>query len=132
MKSDWPAWSKTMASAYPVVLVVEDEPILRMAAVDMVKDSGMMALEAPDAEQALALLKTRRDIRLLFTDVQMPGRLDGMRLASLVHDRWPLINVIVTSGAIAPGEVPLPAGGVFIPKPYDPAKLAQLMHHLVD
>lgn len=121
-----------MASAPPVVLVVEDEPVLRMAAVDMVEDTGLTALEAPDAEAALALLKTRRDISLVFTDVQMPGRLDGMRLADLVRDRWPRIDVIVTSGEIAPGERPMPSGGVFIPKPYDPEKLAHLMHRLVD
>ncbi|WP_206245149.1 response regulator [Novosphingobium terrae] len=121
-----------MASAPPVVLVVEDEPILRMAAVEMVKDSGLTALEVPDAETALAVLKTRPDIRLVFTDVKMPGRIDGMRLAGLVHDRWPLIDVIVTSGELAPGEVPLPAGGVFIPKPYDHGKLVHLMHRLVD
>ncbi len=106
--------------------------MLRMAAVDMVEDSGMTALEAPDAEQALTLLRARDDIRLLFTDVQMPGRMDGMRLAGLVHDRWPLIDIIVTSGGLAPGEVPVPAGGLFIPKPYDHGKLAHLMHRMVD
>jgi CheY-like chemotaxis protein len=103
-----------------------------MAAVDMVEETGLTALEAPDAEEALALLKARRDINLVFTDVQMPGKLDGMRLAGLVRDRWPLIDVIVTSGEVAPGELPIPAGGVFIPKPYDYEKLAQLMHRLVD
>lgn len=121
-----------MASASPVILVVEDEPNLRLAAVDMVEDSGLTALEAPDAEEALAMLRERDDIRLVFTDVQMPGNVDGMRLANLVHDRWPLIDVIVTSGEVAPGELPLPVGGVFIPTPYDHDKLAELMHRLVD
>lgn len=120
-----------MASASPVVLVVEDEPILRIAAVDMVEETGLTALEAPDADVALALLKARSDIRLVFTDVHMPGNLDGMHLAGLVRERWPRIDVIVTSGEVAPGERPMPSGGIFIPKPYDHDKLAHLINRLV-
>src|ERR1700735_464720 len=103
----------------PVVLVVEDEPLLRMLAVEVVEEAGSIAIEARDADEAAILLESRGDITLLFTDVNMPGSMDGLKLAHAVRDRWPPIKIIVTSGREYPNEDDLPEGGRFFPKPYD-------------
>jgi CheY-like chemotaxis protein len=100
------------------VLVVEDEPILRMMAVDLVEEAGFEALEATDAIQAISILETRPDIRLVFTDIDMPRGMDGMKLAVLIRDRWPPIELIITSGKLKPRPEDLPARGVFFSKPY--------------
>jgi len=81
-----------------VVLIVEDEMMLRMRAVDMVEDAGYTPLEALDAAEAVAILESRSDVALLCTDIQMPGQMDGMGLAHAVHERWPTIGIIVVSG----------------------------------
>ena len=73
----------------PKVLVVEDEMVLRMRAVDIVEDAGFTSVEAVNADEAIAILESRSDIDLLFTDIQMPGSMDGLKLAHAVHDRWP-------------------------------------------
>src|SRR6202521_1554944 len=82
------------------VLIVEDEMMLRMRAVDMVEDAGFTPIEAINADDALALLESRSDIELLFTDIQMPGSMDGLKLAYAVHERWPLIKIILVSGQL--------------------------------
>src|SRR5580693_2370140 len=82
------------------VLVVEDEMMLRMRAVDIVEDAGFMPVEAVNADDALAILESRSDIDLLFTDIQMPGTMDGLTLANAVHERWPLIKIILVSGQL--------------------------------
>lgn len=102
----------------PIVLVVEDEPLLRMAAVDMVEAAGFEAVEAADATEAVAILESRLDITIVFTDIDMPGGLDGLRLAALVRDRWPPIHVIITSGHTTPPHGSLPVDMVFYSKPY--------------
>lgn len=89
-----------------VVLVVEDEPILRMLAVDVVEEAGFEAIDAPDADAAMSLLESRADIRLVFTDIDMPGSMNGLGLAARIHDRWPLIALIVTSGKVRPLGAP--------------------------
>ena len=104
--------------ARKVVLVVEDEPILRMMAVDLVEDAGFEAVAACNADEAIEILERRADIRIMFTDIDMPGGMDGMRLAAAVRDRWPPIEIIVTSGNMAAGDVRLPERGVFFRKPY--------------
>lgn len=81
-----------------VVLVVEDEPLIRMAACMIVEDAGFIALEAANADDAIRILESRSDIRLIFTDVDMPGSLDGLKLAHFVRNRWPPIKIIVASG----------------------------------
>src|SRR6266567_8696348 len=83
-----------------VVLVVEDELVLRMRAVDIVEDAGFTPLEAVNADDALALLESRSDIELLFTDIQMPGSMDGLKLAFAVHERWSPIKIILVSGQL--------------------------------
>ena len=77
-----------------VVLVVDDEMLLRMRAVDMVEEAGFTPIEAMDADEAVAILESRSDIALLFTDIQMPGSMDGLKLAHAVHERWPPIKII--------------------------------------
>src|ERR1700755_615669 len=100
----------------PNVLVVEDEMVLRMKAVDIVEDAGFTAIEAVNADEALAILEARSDISLLFSDIQMPGSMDGLKLAHAVHDRWPSIKIILVSGQINPSEAERPADSRFFGK----------------
>ncbi|MBW9091556.1 response regulator [Rhizobium wenxiniae] len=110
------------------VLIVEDEPLLRMLAVDLVEEAGFTALEASNADEAIAMLETDTNIRILLTDIDMPGSMDGLRLAAAVRDRWPPIEIIVVSGMRKPGAHELPTRGVFFSKPYDVRKIsAQLL-----
>lgn len=102
----------------PVILVVEDEPLLRLSAVLFLKEEGFEALEARDAEAAIGLLERRSDVTLVFTDVDMGEGKDGLWLAAQVHDTWPPIRIIITSGHRHVGAEMLPDGAVFIPKPY--------------
>src|ERR1700757_4819514 len=99
------------------VLVVEDEMVLRMRAVDIVEDAGFTAVEAVDADQALSILESRSDISLLFTDIQMPGSMDGLKLAHAVHDRWPSIKIILVSGHVKPSDAERPEHSLFFGKP---------------
>jgi CheY-like chemotaxis protein len=101
-----------------VVLIVEDEPLLRMMAVDMVEAAGFAAVEAADASDAVDILERRTDIRIVFTDIDMPRGLDGIRLAALIRDRWPPIEIIITSGHEEPDPSHLPDRSVFFRKPY--------------
>ena len=103
----------------PAVLIVEDELMLRMRAVDIVEDAGFAALEAVNADDALALLESRSDIKLLFTDIQMPGSMDGLKLAYAVHERWPSIKIILVSGQVVLTEQDRPAQSRFHGKPLE-------------
>jgi len=95
----------------PVVLVVEDENLIRLSALDMVEEAGFEAIAASDADEAIRILESRNDIRAVFTDVHMPGSMDGLRLARVVRNRWPPVALIVTVGRLhfhdgtAEGEV---------------------------
>jgi CheY-like chemotaxis protein len=100
-----------------VVLVVEDEMLLRMKAVDMVEDAGYISAEATDADEALAILQSRSDIALLFTDVQMPGSMNGLQLAHVVHERWPPIKIILASGQLKLSGSDIPQDSRFFGKP---------------
>lgn len=113
-----------------IVLVVEDEPVLRMLAVDVVEEGGFEAIEAADANEAVAILEARHDIRLVFTDVDMPGGMNGLKLAAAIRDRWPPIEVIVTSGKPLPEGLDLPARVIFIPKPFDMAQLKSALQRM--
>lgn len=103
----------------PVVLVVEDEMLLRMRAVDMVEDAGYISVQAVDADEAVAILESRSDIALLFTDIQMPGSMDGLRLAHAVHERWPPIKIILVSGQLKLADIEIPANSRFFGKPLE-------------
>lgn len=118
-------------AARPVVLVVEDEPLLRLDAVALVEDAGYEAVEAGNALEAIAILERRNDIRVIFTDIHMPGSMDGLRLAHFVRGRWPPIKIITTSGELKPGHHDLPDGGRFIAKPYRSAEVTSALRELV-
>jgi CheY-like chemotaxis protein len=122
---------RTGSDKRPVVLVVEDETLIRMNAVEMVHDAGFEAIAASDADEAIQILESRNDIRAIFTDVQMPGSMDGMRLARVVRNRWPPVALIVTSGKMGGLERDLPTGGHFLPKPYQPAQVEAALRQLV-
>lgn len=101
------------------VLVVEDEELLRLYAADLLEEAGFEVVPAADAEEALRIVGSRPDIRVLFTDVQLPG-LDGLELARRVHDRWPHVLLLLTSGAQGPGKCDIADHGHFLAKPYTP------------
>lgn len=103
----------------PVILVVEDEMLLRMRAVDMVEDAGYLPVEAVDADEALAILQSRSDIALLFTDIQMPGSMSGLQLALAVRERWPQIKIILASGQLKLSQSEIPENSRFFGKPLD-------------
>jgi CheY-like chemotaxis protein len=119
-----------MRDPKPIVLIVEDEPLLRMSASDFVSDAGFEPLEAANATEAVALLESRRDIRLVFTDVDMPLGMDGLKLAALIRNRWAPIPILVTSGRceLKPGA--LPARCAFLPKPYQPETVVAALRRL--
>jgi two-component system, response regulator PdtaR len=113
-----------------VVLVVEDDPIVRLLAVDIINDAGFDAIEAGDADEAVLILESRTDIRIVFTDVEMPGSMDGIKLAQAIRGRWPPIELILTSGHCRIRPEDIPAGGRFFGKPYHPDDLTQALHQL--
>jgi len=100
----------------PIVLVVEDEILIRELVAEELAEAGYIVVVANDADQAIAILEARQDIHLVFTDINMPGSMDGLKLAAAVRDRWPPVHIIITSGKIRPLEIP--ANALFIPKPY--------------
>jgi CheY-like chemotaxis protein len=119
-------------SAVPaVVLVVEDEMLLRMRAVDMVEDAGFTSVEAVDADEAVAILESRSDIALLFTDIQMPGSMDGLKLAHAVHKRWPPIKIILVSGQLKLANIDIPADSRFFGKPLEARKMIAEMQSMI-
>lgn len=109
------------------VLVVEDEPLVRMAAVDVLSDCGLKLYEASDADEALTVLEQHADIGLVFTDIHMPGAMDGLELVRRVHKLWPKINLIVTSGRERLLNRQLPDDGWFLAKPYQASHLVDLV-----
>lgn len=104
-------------SSQPNILVVEDEISLRMRAAEIVEDAGFRPVEAVDADEAISILEARSDISLLLTDIQMPGSIDGLKLAHAVHDRWPTIKIILVSGGVAPSATERPKDSRFFGKP---------------
>jgi CheY-like chemotaxis protein len=119
------------ASKRVVVLIVEDEFLLRMDAVDMIAGAGFEVVEAANADQAIEVLEARRDITVVFTDIQMPGSMDGLKLARAVRGRWPPIKIVATSGHLNVGETDLPDGGRFLPKPYSPVQVEGVLRELI-
>ena len=117
--------------AVPKVLVVEDEMMLRMRAVDFVEDAGFIPVEAVNADEALAILESRSDIELLFTDIQMPGSMDGLKLAHAVHERWPAIKIILVSGKLTPTDAEKPASSRFFGKPLEVKQMIAQMQEMI-
>ena len=114
----------------PVVLIVEDDFLLRMDAADMIAAAGFEVTEAANADEAIDILESRRDITVIFTDIQMPGSMDGLKLAHAVRGRWPPIKIVATSGLVDVGEKDLPEGGRFLAKPYQAQALADVLLEL--
>jgi two-component system, response regulator PdtaR len=113
------------------VLVVEDEPLILFSIADELREAGFNVLEAQNAEEALRLLEENDDIRLIFTDIDMPGSMDGLRFSAVVRERWPPVCIIVTSGKRVPDADALPSGSEFVPKPYTPHRVVQAMHSML-
>ncbi len=116
----------------PLVLIVEDEPMIRMCAADLLEEDGFEVLEATTARAALAILEKRNgDIAALFTDVDMPGDMNGLELAGIVYSRWPHVAILVTSGVVRVAGS-LPGGGVFLAKPYADAAPVRIIRGLIE
>src|ERR1700679_264493 len=106
-----------------VVLIVEDEFLLRMNAAEMISEAGFDVVEAANADEAIAILEARPDIHVVFTDVQMPGSMDGLKLAGFVRGRWPPKKIVAPSGWVGVGKDDLPKGSRFLTKPYHLAQI---------
>lgn len=113
-----------------LVLVVEDEALIRLNSADVIRDLGFEVIEATDADHAVSLLESVPDIKIVLTDIQMPGSMDGLVLAAVVRDRWPPIALLITSGKVHPSVDDMPSGARFIPKPYPPWQLEEQLHSL--
>jgi CheY-like chemotaxis protein len=120
--------SETIGEA---VLIVEDEPLIRMGAISPIEDAGFIVYEAESADEAISLLEQHREIRLIFTDIHMPGSMDGLKLAHYVRGRWPPVKIIVTSGQMKAGGEDMPSGVVFIGKPYRSEDVTQKIAELL-
>ncbi len=117
--------------ASQTVLVVEDEILLRMDIVEELETRGFKVYEAGNALEAIAVLNEHSDIRLVFTDIDMPGSMDGLMLAAAVRDRWPPIQIIVTSGHRDVKTSDMPEGSRFFDKPYSPDAVAEAMREMI-
>ena len=113
--------------SHPRVLVVDDEPLLRLFNVDMLSDAGFEVLEAPDADEALRILELTSGIKVVFTDVEMPGAMDGFGLAERIELRWPRIGVVVTSGRRFPHASFSAPARRFVAKPYSVSQVVALI-----
>ena len=107
------------------VLVVEDEALLLFSIADELRDLGFEVLEARNADEALARLEVHDEISAVFTDIDMPGSMDGLALTALVDQRWPAMKVVVTSGKRLPESAAMPQQVKFLPKPYAIADVAR-------
>ena len=112
------------------VLVVEDEALIRMHSAELIRDLGFEVIEAVDADEAVFLLESVPGIKVVFTDIQMPGSMDGLVLAAVVRDRWPPIALLITSGKVSPRTIDMPTGARFISKPYSPWQLREQLRSL--
>jgi two-component system, response regulator PdtaR len=119
------------ACSRPVVLVVEDEVLLRWTAVAIIEEAGFDVVEAGTGIEAISILEKRSDIRTVFTDIEMPGSINGIHLAHLIRTRWPSIRIIATSGRFRLREDDLPAGARFLHKPYAVANLTDALRELM-
>jgi two-component system, response regulator PdtaR len=120
-----------MSLSDAVILVVEDNPLILMSALDLVTTSGFECVGAANADEAIGILEARADIRLVFTDVEMPGTIDGVKLAHFIRERWPPIHLIVASGRSILEESQLPAGSRFFSKPYDHNTIVEEMTRML-
>lgn len=120
-----------MNKASQSILVVEDEALLLITIADELRDAGFTVYEATTADQAIKLLEAHADISILFTDIDMPGSMDGLKLSLAVRNRWPPVKIIVTSGKQEPDAGMMPSDSVFMAKPYLSAKLVANIQRLM-
>jgi CheY-like chemotaxis protein len=113
------------------IMVVEDEPLIRLGLMSAIEDAGYAVVEAINADDAIEKLETINDIRLILTDVDMPGTMDGIRLAHYVRGRWPPIHLVVISGKVGVKQAELPAGARFVSKPYQEPALINLVETMI-
>jgi CheY-like chemotaxis protein len=113
------------------VLIVEDELLVRKDAAAFIEDAGYVVYEAKDAEAAIRILELHSEIRFVFTDVNMPGSMDGLKLAHYVRKRWPPVKLIITSGLVNLREEDMPAGAAFVQKPYLAAHITDRMREML-
>ena len=114
-----------------LVLIVEDDFLVRQNAVFLLEEAGFDTLEAARADEAIALLEARQDIRVVFTDINMPGSMDGLALAQAVRRRWPPVELVLTSGHARVRDDDIPERGLFLGKPYKPTELVRMVRSLV-
>ena len=119
-----------MARLRPVILIVEDELLLRMDSAEIIEYAGFEVIQAGNADEAIAILTARSDIRVVFTDIQMPGSMDGLKLARFIRNRWPPIKIVATSGLVRVEDGDLPAGSRFLQKPYRGAEIIVALREL--
>jgi len=113
-----------------VVLIVEDEALVRMTAVDMIEEAGFEILEATIAGKRILLLEARLDTTVVFTDIEMPGSMNGLKLAEAVRGRWPPIKIIATSGHYVVRDGDLPSGGLFSANPYSLNQISSALREI--
>ena len=114
-----------------VVLIVEDEPFVRLTGADLLAEAGFEVLEAGNADEALRILEATPEVRVVFSDVEMPGSLDGLGLARRICQRWPSIGIVLTSGHRVRAET-IPCDGRFLAKPYDGQALVRQIEEIVN
>jgi two-component system, response regulator PdtaR len=122
----------TAGNAAARILVVEDEALVRLATRENIEAAGFEVHEAFNADEAIHLLETHPDIELIFTDVDMPGSMDGVKLAHYVRNRWPPVKIMVTSGFKQVTADQLPKGSLFLSKPYHPEQVRQQIELLLN
>jgi CheY-like chemotaxis protein len=115
-------------SKKPAILVVDDEVIVRIDLVDTIQDAGFSTFEANNADEAIQLMERHPEIQVLFTDIDMPGTMDGLKLSHYIRHRWPPVRIVITSGHVMARPDQMPAEAVFIAKPHQPADLERLFH----
>ena len=116
--------------ARSVVLIVDDEFLVRTMAAEVMEEAGFDVVEAPNADEGIRILQSRYDIRVVLTDINMPGSMDGLELACAIRHRWPGIEVVVTSGRWRPHADEMPERAYFMRKPYSPSELTSLLQSL--
>ena len=115
----------------PIILTVEDEALISEYLGDVLRESGYTVVATTNALEAIAVLEKRRDVRLVITDINMPGSMDGLMLAAVVRNRWPPVKLIVATGRTRPARDQMPVGSAFLPKPYDPRAVIATVEQLL-
>lgn len=110
-----------------VILVIEDEPVLRLEIVDMLEDDGFEVVVATNVDNAIQILENRLDIRIVYIDLDMPRGVDGVKIAAAIRDRWPPIEIVLTASRVDGARVQLPVRSKFFPKPINRTSVIRTM-----